>query len=381
MRTLLFSFVCLVFISTPCRTAPAFVQVNSATPQGKAATVAVAFTKAQSAGNLNVIAIGWNDTTAKVASVTDKSGNTYTLATGPATVSGKLSQSLYYAKPIKAASANTLTVTFSTAATAVDVRVSEYSGLDPNAAIDATAGGTGTSTTASVTVVASPNTSELLVAAEITTTGTPSAGSGWTSRIITQPDSDLLEDRTITSAGSYSATAPISPSGAWVIQMIAFEATNTVTPPPPPLGPFSITSVVNGLANGTYTVDAPSFPGYTVMPVTQTLTINGANATATFTATASVVSNSVKLAWGAATTKACTLGTTGCLSASSIAGYNVYRSATSGGPYGQVNATTVAGLSYTDPAPPAGNNFYVTAAVDNAGDVSGFSNQVTANVP
>lgn len=361
--------------------APAFVQVNSATPQGKAATVAVAFSKAQSAGDLNVIAIGWNDTTAKVASVTDKSGNTYTLATGPATVSGKLSQSLYYAKPIKAASANTLTVTFSTPATAVDVRVSEYSGLDPNAAIDATAGGTGTSTTASVTVVASPNTSELLVAAEITTTGTPSAGSGWTSRIITQPDSDLLEDRTITSAGSYSATAPISPSGAWVIQMIAFEATNTITPPPPPPSTFSITSVTNGLAPGTYTVDAPSFPGYTVMPVTQTLTISGANVTATFTATATVVSNGVKLAWGAGTMKACAMGTSGCTNASSIVGYNVYRSTTSGGPYTLLTSSPVTQTAYTDATPPAGNDYYVAATVDNLGDISAFSNQVTAAVP
>lgn len=366
---------------------PAFVQVNSATPQGKAATVAIPFTKAQSAGNLNVIAIGWNDSATTVKSVTDTKGNVYALAAPIASVTGKLSQTIWYAKNIAAATAgaNTVTVTFAASANIPDVRIAEYGGLDPNAPFDGTVSGTGTNASATTSALPVANATDLLVAAETTITSTASAGSGWTSHIITKPDSDLLEDRQLTAAGSYSATAPLDGSGAWVIQMVAFKAAGVTPPPPPPPPPppstFSLTSVVNGLANGTYTVDAPSFPGYTVMPVTQTLTINGANVTATFTATATVVSNGVKLAWGAATTKACILGTTGCLSASGIVGYNVYRSATSGGPYGQVNAATVTELFYTDPTPPAGNNFYVTAAVDNLGDVSGFSNQVMAAVP
>jgi hypothetical protein len=46
--------------------------------------VSVTYTGAQTAGNTNVIAIGWNDNTSSVTSVTDTNGNAYTLAVGAA---------------------------------------------------------------------------------------------------------------------------------------------------------------------------------------------------------------------------------------------------------------------------------------------------------
>src|SRR5215467_13096942 len=62
----------------------AFVQVNSATPQSDTvASVTVSFSAAQTAGNLNVVVVGWNDTTASVLSVTDSSNNGYVRAAGP----------------------------------------------------------------------------------------------------------------------------------------------------------------------------------------------------------------------------------------------------------------------------------------------------------
>ena len=75
------------------------------------------FTKAQAAGDLNVVAVGWNDNNATVVSVTDTSGNSYLRAIGPTAGAG-LTQSIYYAIPIAAAAANanTVTVTFSQAA-------------------------------------------------------------------------------------------------------------------------------------------------------------------------------------------------------------------------------------------------------------------------
>jgi len=54
-------------------------------------------------------------------------------------------------------------------------------------------------------------------------TGTPGAGTGFTKRIITSPDSDLVEDRVVTTVGSYSATAPVSPSALWLMQLVAFK--------------------------------------------------------------------------------------------------------------------------------------------------------------
>src|SRR5262249_52511008 len=83
---------------------PTFVQQNWATPQTPQSAVQVSFPGAQTAGNLNVVVVGWNDTTATVASVTDSKGNAYARAVGPITLSGALSQSIYYAKNIASAS-------------------------------------------------------------------------------------------------------------------------------------------------------------------------------------------------------------------------------------------------------------------------------------
>jgi hypothetical protein len=54
-------------------------------------------------------------------------------------------------------------------------------------------------------------------------TGNKTAGSGFTARIITSPDSDLAEDKVVTTAGSNSATATLTASGPWVMQMVTFK--------------------------------------------------------------------------------------------------------------------------------------------------------------
>ena len=41
----------------------------------------------------------------------------------------------------------------------------------------------------------------------MTTGGFTGAGTGFTTRIITVPDADIVDDRVVTSTGSYSATA------------------------------------------------------------------------------------------------------------------------------------------------------------------------------
>ena len=111
---------------------PAFVQVNAAVPQTNQSSVPVTYTSAQTAGNTNILAIGWNDATSNITSVTDSAGNAYQLAVPTARGSG-VSQAIYYATNIKAAPAgtNTVTVTFNTATPYVDIRALEYSGLDP----------------------------------------------------------------------------------------------------------------------------------------------------------------------------------------------------------------------------------------------------------
>ena len=73
---------------------PKNIQGNYAVPQTSQRAVTVPLTAAQTAGNLNVVIVGWNDSYAHVSSVKDSKGNVYQLAVGP-TVTGTLSQAIY----------------------------------------------------------------------------------------------------------------------------------------------------------------------------------------------------------------------------------------------------------------------------------------------
>ena len=179
------------------------------------ATVSVSYPGAQTAGDLNVVVVGWNDTTATVQSVKDSAGNTYSLAIGP-TSGTALRQSIYYAANIVGGS-NTVTVTFSQAAAYPDVRILEYQGVTT---LDVTAGASGSSTSASSGAATTTSANELIFGANMVATTTKAAGSGFTSRIITSPDGDIAEDKVVTTAGSNSATATLTSSGPWVMQMV-----------------------------------------------------------------------------------------------------------------------------------------------------------------
>jgi hypothetical protein len=222
MRVIVLVFATLLLANTALlASGPTFVQVKSATPQTASASVALTYTVAQTAGNLNVVVVGWNDTTSTVSMVGDSLGNNYALAIGPTSGTG-VRQSIYYAAGIKAGS-NTVTVRFNQAARYVDVRVLEYSGLDPANPLDVRAGAAGSGTTASSGAAATTSASDLIFGAGTTAGRFSAAGVGFISRIITSQDGDIAEDDTVSTTGSYSASAPNS-SGSWVMQMVAFRA-------------------------------------------------------------------------------------------------------------------------------------------------------------
>jgi chitodextrinase len=207
-----------------------FVQVNSSTPQTPSTSVSVIYAAAQRGGDLNVVVVGWNDSTATVTSVSDSSGNAYALAVGPTlqpgpAAGGGLTQAIYYAKNVAAAPAggNMVRVSFSVAAQYVDVRILEYSGVDITSPLDGGAGSAGNSGTSDSGVITTANASDVLVAANTVWTSTASPGPGFTSRVITG-DGDIAEDQMVTSAGSYRATTALNAAGPWVMQIAAFKA-------------------------------------------------------------------------------------------------------------------------------------------------------------
>jgi hypothetical protein len=96
----------------------------------------------------------------------------------------------------------------------------------------------------------------------------------------------------------------------------------------------------------------------------------GSNSSVSLTGTgvAPTVSHSVALSWSAGST--------------SVAGYNVYRSTTSGNAYAKVNSSPIGGVSYADSGVQSGQTYYyVATSVDASGNESVYSNEVSAIVP
>jgi hypothetical protein len=244
------SIFALIVFSCPRASAQSFVQVNSAVPTS-GSQVPVVYTKAQTAGNLNVVVVGWSDSTSTVTAVSDTQGNAYSRAVGPMVTSG-VSQSIYYAKNIVGAGAgvNTVTVKFNTTASYPDIRIAEYSGLDLNNPLDVSGGTVGTATAVDSGAVSTTNANDLLVGADTVLTLTTAAGTGYSNRIITYPDGDLLEDRVVSATGSYHATATLSGGGGWVMQLVAFKAAGAAPAPSAPsnLGATVISSAQLNLA-------------------------------------------------------------------------------------------------------------------------------------
>jgi len=183
--------------------------------------VLLSYGVAQTAGNMNLVVVGWNDTTSTVSSVSDSRGNTYTQAGTTVTGTG-LRQAIYYARNIVGGS-NTVTVGFNQAAAFADVRILEYSGLDPSSPLDVTAGAAGTSSSPNSGAATTTAANELIFGAGITSGGFTGAGTGFSSRIITA-DGDIAEDKVVSSTGSNSAAALLSRTAYWVMQMATFKA-------------------------------------------------------------------------------------------------------------------------------------------------------------
>jgi hypothetical protein len=281
-----------------------YVQDNYATPQTPQTAVEVAFNAAQVAGDLNVVAVGWNDSTTVVSAVTDSAGNVYALAVGPTVHSGFASQSIYYAKNISSAAAgtNTVTVTFSGATWSADVRILEYSGADPSNPVDVTAAKFGTSATAGSGLAITTNATDLVFGANLVQTWTTGPGNGFKKRMITVPDGDIAEDKMVTAAGSYNATAPLGSSGPWIMQLVAFR-TPSGSGGAPPITPTalscdsaSMTGPGTDACTVTLSAAAPSggfsvslSSSNSVVTVPTTLTVPANATSATFTATVSSV--------------------------------------------------------------------------------------------
>jgi IPT/TIG domain/Galactose oxidase, central domain len=230
-----------------------FVQASHSAPQLTSGTTSTAQYVLQTAGDLNVVAVGWADSTSHITSVTDSAGNTYSLAAGTTVQTTPPAQAaIYYAKNIvAAANGNTVTVNFS-AAVVADVRIAEYSGLDRTSPLDVVATGDGIGTVCNSGLATTTNASDLLLGANYAIFGSATgAGTGFTSRVNSVGSGTLpgagriLEDQIVVATGSYSATVPLNATDGCIMQMIAFRAAN---------GSFGTAPVIGSLSQPSGTV-------------------------------------------------------------------------------------------------------------------------------
>ena len=408
--------------ATPAGAAPVitFVQGAYAVPQAPQTSVAVKFTGAQTAGNLNVVVVGWSDSTSSVTSVTDSSHNTYNPAVGPTVLPGVFTQSIFYANNIAAAGAgaNTVTVAFSSPAAFPDIRVLEYSGVDALNPVDVTAASTGNGTVTNSGAATTTSAADLILGANVVETTTTGPGTSFTQRLLTSPDADIVEDRMVSAIGSYSATAPITPSGRWVMQMVAFRAATGDTTPPSAPSSLTATPTANRIAlNWNASTDNVGVTSYLVercqgpsctftqiaTPTATTYTDAGLSAgnysyrvravdaagntsaysnvatttitdatppTAPTNLTATVTGGNVSLTWTASTDNV------------GVTGYQLERCQGNGcSNFTQIATPPPTATSYNDNALPVGTYSYRLRAVDAAGNQSLFSNVAPAVVP
>ena len=141
-------------------------------------TNSLAFSSANTAGNLIVVYAIWSNTGS--VTVSDSRGNTY--ATAAARTTGSWSAQVFYARNI-AAGANTVTLTHATAVNSFSaIYIHEYSGIDKVNPVDVTGSAIGTGSAMNSGSVTTTNAEDLLFAAGASSAKITAGATGYTTR-------------------------------------------------------------------------------------------------------------------------------------------------------------------------------------------------------
>jgi hypothetical protein len=164
-------------------------------------------------------------------------------------------------------------------------------------------------------------------------------------------------------AQTYNISGMISPAAGGTGAAVTLSGAASASTTTNSSGSYTFT----GLANGTYTI-TPSNTGYVFSPGSQNVTISGSNLTGVNFSANAQVAHSATLNWIAST--------------SIVAGYNIYRSSASGGPYTKMNSSLIAVVIFTDTTVQAGQTYYYVATSVNASNAeSSYSNEISAIIP
>jgi hypothetical protein len=152
-----------------------------------------AFAQANVAGNLIVVQVIWDNTSA--VTITDSRGNAYAAATSRTTWNTNLSSQTFYAKNI-AAGTNTVTATFATAITSFGiVQIHEYAGIDKINPLDQARATAGSGTAMNSGAITTTNGNDLLFGSGASIGNMGSIGAGYTQRLNTSGNKTMAAGR------------------------------------------------------------------------------------------------------------------------------------------------------------------------------------------
>jgi Domain of unknown function (DUF1929)/Bacterial Ig domain/Glyoxal oxidase N-terminus/Carboxypeptidase regulatory-like domain/SdrD B-like domain/Kelch motif len=281
------------------------VQDNVNGNEATASTISIAFNAANTAGNF-IIVSGTIARPSGTLSISDTAGNTYLPVAAPVTDSNQNVTSYLWYVPSCKGGANTVKLTPAVAG-ALEIHVSEWTGISTTYPVDVFASAAGSGTAASSGSVTTTSNGELIYGYTFIA-NTASPGSGFTGMTLVNGD---LDEYQVQSAAGATAATFTQQSGTWMARVATFRPSSatqgvisgTISPASGGAGATvalsgsqTATAVADangnysfaGLPNGSYTV-TPSRTGYSFNPVSQAVTLSGTNQTGVnFTAQAIV---------------------------------------------------------------------------------------------
>ena len=333
-------------------------------------------------GSGNLLVVGWASTSGAgattIASITDNAGNSYLEAGAARAVDSNMNDmgDVWYAKN-SLSGATVITVTPNPSGASGTAVIWEFSGLDPNAPLSQTAvlNSQPATTTPSGAPATTAVSNQLVVSI------------GWLQGTVTGilSGSVFANDSTATGDGwaHYVASSPGTYSAQWNSDLGTYGASTVSFKSPSSVTTNTATASVgacdlnkDGVVN---VVDVQVAVNIDLGVVSCPVDINGGVCGSTLVqqtlsaalgeGCSATITHAVSLNWGPSTS-------------SNIAGYNVYRSTSPGGPYTQLNPALLTATSFTDANVTAGQTYYyVTAAVNTSNNQSSYSNQAQATVP
>jgi chitodextrinase len=190
-----------------------FVQQAAKAITNSGTSLATSFSSKTTAGDLVIVAFDKSGT--QTPTITDTQGNVFAEIGTELVSPGGARARLYYAKNIKGG-ADTVTVALSKSSNYIEVYLTEYTGANTSTPIDVQAGKTG-NTGAVTSGNATTTIANEIIYGWCESDATCSPASGFTT--LSTLDGNLVENKAVTSVGSYAATG--SSNNGWAMQMAA----------------------------------------------------------------------------------------------------------------------------------------------------------------